>query len=140
MCWLANMVVAIPVVFMPLTVFLSRTEETQNCTGYDTFANDPESTEAATEKHQSDKCTQMEVENEAEDKDNCKLTVKGVDTSQGVEEIVSSDLHQDAPEKGIQARENLKFYLGTDIFKHKKEDEVCILSESCLTSDNESHI
>lgn len=139
MCWLANMVVAIPVVFLPLAVFLSRPEDPDSCTGYDIFSNDPENTDAATEKHHGQQCTEMEVQNEAKEDISCKLAVKSVGMSPVGKAVVSSDILKDASEKGSQARENLKFYLGTDILKPKKEDEVCILTKSCLTQgDDES--
>ncbi|XP_063866983.1 uncharacterized protein LOC135104036 [Scylla paramamosain] len=66
-CWLANMVVAIPVVFMPLAVFLSRPEEHNGCTVYNVFENDAENTEAIEEKHYMDQSTETEIECDAED-------------------------------------------------------------------------
>lgn len=133
-CWLANMVVAIPVVFMPLAVFLSRPEEHNGFTVYNVFENDAENTEAIEEKHYMDQSTETEIECDAEDVC-CKFTT--VDILPEGRVFVSLD----APEKGSQAKENLKFYLGTDIFKPKKEDEVCILGKSCHTPDgNDSFV
>lgn len=120
MCWLANMVVAIPVSFMPLAVFLARPRDPDTCPSY-TLENEDGGDQAAVEKHNIENPEKKSVHACSQD-----VCLSPVDNTSAL-----PDTHKDALGKRNQLKENLKFYLGTDIFKNKdkKEDEVCILSK-----------
>lgn len=116
MCWLANMVVAIPVSFMPLAVFLARPNHS--------LKNSDLGVEAAAEEDDKQK---------DEKTDACDQCVcpQDVGLSPANNSLPLPDTHKDASGKRNQLKENLKFYLGADISKKKgkKEDEVCILDK-----------
>ncbi|MPC38235.1 hypothetical protein E2C01_031740 [Portunus trituberculatus] len=80
-CWLANMVVAIPVVFIPLAVFLSCTEEQERCIFYEVFQDDAKNTETAEEKNYMDQSTETEVE--CDDEDICFFQSREMDNGLG---------------------------------------------------------
>ncbi|KAG0728898.1 hypothetical protein GWK47_031508 [Chionoecetes opilio] len=66
--------VAVPVVFVPLAVFLSRSEPNSCTEDYDTFVDDPEIIEILPED--CEQCAEKEVQTEVKEDSNCKLVVK----------------------------------------------------------------
>lgn len=113
------MVVAIPVSFMPLAVFLTRPKKSDTCPAETT--KDDDAAVEAVEGHSTSNPAKTDASSQC-------THLQDVGLSPAIFSSVP-DVHKDALGKGSQIRENLKFYLGTDIFKKKgkKEDEVCIL-------------
>lgn len=117
MCWLANVVVAIPVVFIPLAVFLTRLEEQDGCTIYEVFENEAENTEASDEKHYMDQSTETEIEYDEDHDFCCKLSA--------VDILPEGRIYvcMNAPLDGSQHLENLRLYLGDNIIRPMEDDD-----------------
>lgn len=120
-CWLSNMAVAIPVAFMPLAVFLARATEPD--TSSHTFKNSDGSVQDAVEEDSAQIPDKTDVYLQCS-------ALQDVSLASADSSVPIPITHKEIVGKRSQLRENLKFYLGADIFKSKgkKEDEVCILS------------
>ncbi|XP_037786885.1 uncharacterized protein LOC119582588 isoform X2 [Penaeus monodon] len=135
-CWLAHVVVAIPAVFIPLAVFLSPQSQNLKAAGLPT-AQDLKVRKDKEEK-QEDKAIPKQEERArdcAEGKDS-PSEAKGEDSPRDLagEEATEQPAAQGTRRAGESPRDNLKFYLGTDILKYgirssqKHDDRKMILT------------
>lgn len=135
-CWLAHVVVAIPAVFIPLAVFLSPQGHSLKAADLPT-AQDLE-VHKEKEESQKDKAVPKQ-----EDLARDCAEGKGSPTEAKGEESPQDSAGEEAPEQpaaqgtrkaGESPRDNLKFYLGTDILKYgirssqKHDDRKMILT------------
>lgn len=149
-CSLANVVVAIPVVFIPLAIFLSRPRKNVDQTPIGIISVSHEVvTEDVSVKDKPDVAVSREACNTSGKKfseDNiktveiegtCDLHIEIVDTEiTGAENTITNYASPEQKDKNI-IRDNLKFYLGTDILNRKNtEDDECMI----LSADSDSEV
>ncbi|ROT74740.1 hypothetical protein C7M84_006765 [Penaeus vannamei] len=135
-CWLAHVVVAIPAVFIPLAVFLSPQGHSLKAADLPTAQD----LEVRKEKEESQKDKAVPKQ---EDLARDCAEGKGSPTEAKGEESPQDSAGEEAPEQpaaqgtrkaGESPRDNLKFYLGTDILKYgirssqKHDDRKMILT------------
>ncbi|XP_071530293.1 uncharacterized protein [Panulirus ornatus] len=131
-CWLANAVVAIPVVLMPQAIFLSRFQK--KCGSpppISTFITDRDivsSEEAIDPREERDGCEGQAKASDVAGTDKGDAIPRGkdcpnfmaVEYGQDSRDAVFMSPTQLPAEGKNYAQANLKFYLGTDILKHGK--------------------
>lgn len=107
-CWFSHLVVSIPVVFLPLSVFLNRTSDD---------SSDKEPKVVMTQQHKSSQPQIILKSEKSEDVVDSKTSEKSKSMSSSKDSKVESSKVDPCED----ARENLKFYLGKDIFKNKEK-------------------
>ncbi|KAK7063181.1 hypothetical protein SK128_006533 [Halocaridina rubra] len=134
-CWIGHVVVAIPVVFIPLAVFLSRPNHGKTSLNIYVIDEDPDFAKSSPNQKKEEEARRVENgRNHLVDMNK----VQNTDTNHFHTENLSTHDSKgnllETAEKD-QTRENLKFYLGKDIFNYgltpsKKEDRQIILANA----------
>ncbi|KAG7155662.1 uncharacterized protein LOC121854748 [Homarus americanus] len=159
-CWLANVVAAIPVVFMPLAVFLSRPQKHVG-TPVDLVIVSPELVTPESEGKIDEKPCDLITIKQTSDDNQQKVSTSDYDeigdsnsgyiTDEGKRNFTIEEYVEDTDNVLLTStqvddnyvRDNLEFYLGTDILKNSrkstpKDDDKCmILEEEWGYSDSE---
>ncbi|XP_042879787.1 uncharacterized protein LOC122266082 isoform X2 [Penaeus japonicus] len=134
-CWLAHVVVAIPTVFIPLAVFLSPQSHTLKAASLPTA----EDLKVRKEKESQVNKVVQEKETVSEESAEGKEAASEVRGDEFPRDAVAEEEKdqpdsQDTRKAGESPRDNLKFYLGTDILKYgirssqKHDDRKMILT------------